>query len=163
MPWIYFSALPIHLSMLFYLFSAWRWGWAIYFRGHMSFEHREHWCPLVWDLFSGQLWQWRPNTLKEERALPLCRCSYPVVVLVCLLKKYFLLSYHSVYVPLRRRKAVETNATVHGSVLRRNVLKGISAQIVSAAVRGKILYSLLHNAVLHKLCWNMLCIWWLHI
>ncbi|XP_016355741.1 vacuolar protein sorting-associated protein 8 homolog isoform X1 [Sinocyclocheilus anshuiensis] len=33
----------------------------------------------------------------------------------------------------RRRKAVETNATVHGSVLRRNVLKGISAQIVSAA------------------------------
>uniref|UniRef100_A0A672NK14 RING-type domain-containing protein n=1 Tax=Sinocyclocheilus grahami TaxID=75366 RepID=A0A672NK14_SINGR len=39
----------------------------------------------------------------------------------------------SVYVHLRRRKAVETNATVHGSVLRRNVLKGISAQIVSAA------------------------------
>ncbi|RXN02836.1 vacuolar sorting-associated 8-like protein [Labeo rohita] len=34
---------------------------------------------------------------------------------------------------LRRRKAVETNTTVHGSVLRRNVLKGISAQIVSAA------------------------------
>ncbi|KAK3511150.1 hypothetical protein QTP70_032158 [Hemibagrus guttatus] len=33
----------------------------------------------------------------------------------------------------RRRKAVETNATVHGSVLRHNVLKGISAQIVSAA------------------------------
>ncbi|XP_058614433.1 vacuolar protein sorting-associated protein 8 homolog [Onychostoma macrolepis] len=33
----------------------------------------------------------------------------------------------------RRRKAVETTATVHGSVLRRNVLKGISAQIVSAA------------------------------
>ncbi|XP_042612882.1 vacuolar protein sorting-associated protein 8 homolog isoform X3 [Cyprinus carpio] len=33
----------------------------------------------------------------------------------------------------RRRKAVEMNATVHGSVLRRNVLKGISAQIVSAA------------------------------
>ncbi|XP_016132578.1 vacuolar protein sorting-associated protein 8 homolog [Sinocyclocheilus grahami] len=33
----------------------------------------------------------------------------------------------------RRRKAVETNATVHGSVLRRNLLKGISAQIVSAA------------------------------
>ncbi|MCJ8748031.1 hypothetical protein PDJAM_G00160220 [Pangasius djambal] len=32
-----------------------------------------------------------------------------------------------------RRKAVETNATVHGSVLRHNVLKGISAQIVSAA------------------------------
>ncbi|KAI2668446.1 hypothetical protein H4Q32_005170 [Labeo rohita] len=32
-----------------------------------------------------------------------------------------------------RRKAVETNTTVHGSVLRRNVLKGISAQIVSAA------------------------------
>uniref|UniRef100_A0A671SYR3 Vacuolar protein sorting-associated protein 8 homolog n=1 Tax=Sinocyclocheilus anshuiensis TaxID=1608454 RepID=A0A671SYR3_9TELE len=30
---------------------------------------------------------------------------------------------------------LETNATVHGSVLRRNVLKGISAQIVSAAVR----------------------------
>uniref|UniRef100_A0A672RZB2 Vacuolar protein sorting-associated protein 8 homolog n=1 Tax=Sinocyclocheilus grahami TaxID=75366 RepID=A0A672RZB2_SINGR len=28
---------------------------------------------------------------------------------------------------------VETNATVHGSVLRRNLLKGISAQIVSAA------------------------------
>uniref|UniRef100_A0A8C1MLU3 VPS8 subunit of CORVET complex n=1 Tax=Cyprinus carpio TaxID=7962 RepID=A0A8C1MLU3_CYPCA len=28
---------------------------------------------------------------------------------------------------------VETNATVHGSVLRRNVLKGISAQMVSAA------------------------------
>uniref|UniRef100_A0A672RZQ8 Vacuolar protein sorting-associated protein 8 homolog n=1 Tax=Sinocyclocheilus grahami TaxID=75366 RepID=A0A672RZQ8_SINGR len=39
----------------------------------------------------------------------------------------------SVYVHLRRRKAVETNATVHGSVLRRNLLKGISAQIVSAA------------------------------
>uniref|UniRef100_A0A9J7XKN6 VPS8 subunit of CORVET complex n=1 Tax=Cyprinus carpio carpio TaxID=630221 RepID=A0A9J7XKN6_CYPCA len=39
----------------------------------------------------------------------------------------------SVYVHLRRRKAVEMNATVHGSVLRRNVLKGISAQIVSAA------------------------------
>uniref|UniRef100_A0A8C2PQJ2 VPS8 subunit of CORVET complex n=1 Tax=Cyprinus carpio TaxID=7962 RepID=A0A8C2PQJ2_CYPCA len=39
----------------------------------------------------------------------------------------------SVYVHLRRRKAVETNATVHGSVLRRNVLKGISAQMVSAA------------------------------
>ncbi|XP_051558427.1 vacuolar protein sorting-associated protein 8 homolog isoform X3 [Myxocyprinus asiaticus] len=33
----------------------------------------------------------------------------------------------------RRRKAMETNATVHGSVLRCNVLKGISAQIVSAA------------------------------
>ncbi|GAA6093634.1 vacuolar protein sorting-associated protein 8 homolog isoform X4 [Tachysurus ichikawai] len=33
----------------------------------------------------------------------------------------------------RRRKAVETNATVHGSVLRHNVLKGISAQLVSAA------------------------------
>lgn len=33
----------------------------------------------------------------------------------------------------RRRKAVETNATVHGSVLRRSLLKGISAQIVSAA------------------------------
>lgn len=33
----------------------------------------------------------------------------------------------------RRRKAMETNATVHGSVLRRSVLKGISAQIVSAA------------------------------
>ncbi|TRY92741.1 hypothetical protein DNTS_024828 [Danionella cerebrum] len=32
-----------------------------------------------------------------------------------------------------RRKAVEMNATVHGSVLRRDVLKGISAQIVSAA------------------------------
>uniref|UniRef100_A0A8C1T5L1 VPS8 subunit of CORVET complex n=1 Tax=Cyprinus carpio TaxID=7962 RepID=A0A8C1T5L1_CYPCA len=30
---------------------------------------------------------------------------------------------------------LEMNATVHGSVLRRNVLKGISAQIVSAAVR----------------------------
>ncbi|XP_053532387.1 vacuolar protein sorting-associated protein 8 homolog isoform X5 [Ictalurus punctatus] len=33
----------------------------------------------------------------------------------------------------RRRKAVETNATIHGSVLRHNVLKGISAQIISAA------------------------------
>ncbi|XP_047659087.1 vacuolar protein sorting-associated protein 8 homolog isoform X3 [Tachysurus fulvidraco] len=33
----------------------------------------------------------------------------------------------------RRRKAVETNATVHGSVLKHNVLKGISAQLVSAA------------------------------
>uniref|UniRef100_A0AAR2LBX3 Vacuolar protein sorting-associated protein 8 homolog n=1 Tax=Pygocentrus nattereri TaxID=42514 RepID=A0AAR2LBX3_PYGNA len=33
----------------------------------------------------------------------------------------------------RRRKAVETNATVHGSVLKHSVLKGISAQIVSAA------------------------------
>ncbi|KAM9454212.1 vacuolar protein sorting-associated protein 8 homolog [Clarias gariepinus] len=33
----------------------------------------------------------------------------------------------------RRRKAVETNVTIHGSVLRHSVLKGISAQIVSAA------------------------------
>ncbi|KAI1898316.1 hypothetical protein AGOR_G00071070 [Albula goreensis] len=33
----------------------------------------------------------------------------------------------------RRRKAVETNVTVHGSVLRHSTLKGISAQIVSAA------------------------------
>uniref|UniRef100_A0A3B1JZB1 VPS8 subunit of CORVET complex n=1 Tax=Astyanax mexicanus TaxID=7994 RepID=A0A3B1JZB1_ASTMX len=33
----------------------------------------------------------------------------------------------------RRRRAVETTATVHGSVLRHSVLKGISAQIVSAA------------------------------
>ncbi|XP_036401275.1 LOW QUALITY PROTEIN: vacuolar protein sorting-associated protein 8 homolog [Megalops cyprinoides] len=33
----------------------------------------------------------------------------------------------------RRRKAVETNALVHGSVLKHNVLKGISAQMVSAA------------------------------
>jgi len=38
---------------------------------------------------------------------------------------------------------VETNATVHGSVLRRSVLKGISAQIVSAAVRVIILNLLL--------------------
>uniref|UniRef100_A0A4W4F5G2 RING-type domain-containing protein n=1 Tax=Electrophorus electricus TaxID=8005 RepID=A0A4W4F5G2_ELEEL len=34
----------------------------------------------------------------------------------------------------RRRKAIETNATVHGSVLRHSTLKGVSAQIVSAAV-----------------------------
>ncbi|XP_062867008.1 vacuolar protein sorting-associated protein 8 homolog isoform X2 [Trichomycterus rosablanca] len=33
----------------------------------------------------------------------------------------------------RRRKPIETNTTVHGSVLRHSVLKGISAQIVSAA------------------------------
>lgn len=33
----------------------------------------------------------------------------------------------------RRRRIIETNATVHGSVLRHSVLKGISAQIVSAA------------------------------
>ncbi|XP_035390736.1 vacuolar protein sorting-associated protein 8 homolog isoform X2 [Electrophorus electricus] len=32
-----------------------------------------------------------------------------------------------------RRKAIETNATVHGSVLRHSTLKGVSAQIVSAA------------------------------
>uniref|UniRef100_A0A9J7Y8S6 VPS8 subunit of CORVET complex n=1 Tax=Cyprinus carpio carpio TaxID=630221 RepID=A0A9J7Y8S6_CYPCA len=38
---------------------------------------------------------------------------------------------------------LETNATVHGSVLRRNVLKGISAQMVSAAVRPIILHLLL--------------------
>lgn len=38
---------------------------------------------------------------------------------------------------------METNATVHGSVLRRNVLKGISAQIVSAAVRPITLHLLL--------------------
>lgn len=37
---------------------------------------------------------------------------------------------------------METNATVHGSVLRRSVLKGISAQIVSAAVRAIILHLL---------------------
>jgi len=48
-------------------FLAWRWGRAIYSGGYVSFEHREHWCPLLWDLFSGQLWQWRPHTLKEER------------------------------------------------------------------------------------------------
>uniref|UniRef100_A0A4W4F5V2 RING-type domain-containing protein n=1 Tax=Electrophorus electricus TaxID=8005 RepID=A0A4W4F5V2_ELEEL len=35
---------------------------------------------------------------------------------------------------LKRRKAIETNATVHGSVLRHSTLKGVSAQIVSAAV-----------------------------
>lgn len=34
----------------------------------------------------------------------------------------------------RKRKAAETNVTVHGSVLRHSALKGISAQIVSAAV-----------------------------
>ncbi|XP_045063331.1 vacuolar protein sorting-associated protein 8 homolog isoform X3 [Coregonus clupeaformis] len=33
----------------------------------------------------------------------------------------------------RKRKTVELNATVHGSVLRHSILKGISAQIVSAA------------------------------
>ncbi|XP_063067910.1 vacuolar protein sorting-associated protein 8 homolog [Engraulis encrasicolus] len=33
----------------------------------------------------------------------------------------------------RRKKTVEMNANVHGSVLRHNILKGISAQIVSAA------------------------------
>ncbi|XP_062303689.1 vacuolar protein sorting-associated protein 8 homolog isoform X2 [Osmerus eperlanus] len=35
----------------------------------------------------------------------------------------------------RKRKTVELNATVHGSVLRHSILKGISAQIVSAADR----------------------------
>uniref|UniRef100_A0A8C5CMA9 VPS8 subunit of CORVET complex n=1 Tax=Gadus morhua TaxID=8049 RepID=A0A8C5CMA9_GADMO len=35
---------------------------------------------------------------------------------------------------LKRKKTVEMNASVHGSVLRHSLLKGISAQIVSAAV-----------------------------
>ncbi|CDR00280.1 unnamed protein product, partial [Oncorhynchus mykiss] len=34
----------------------------------------------------------------------------------------------------RKRKTVELSTTVHGSVLRHSILKGISAQIVSAAV-----------------------------
>uniref|UniRef100_A0A8D0A3F3 VPS8 subunit of CORVET complex n=1 Tax=Sander lucioperca TaxID=283035 RepID=A0A8D0A3F3_SANLU len=36
---------------------------------------------------------------------------------------------------LKRRRTMDLNATVHGSVLRHSLLKGISAQIVSAAVR----------------------------
>ena len=35
----------------------------------------------------------------------------------------------------RKRRTVDLNPTVHGSVLRHSLLKGISAQIVSAAVR----------------------------
>ncbi|XP_045898371.1 vacuolar protein sorting-associated protein 8 homolog, partial [Micropterus dolomieu] len=35
----------------------------------------------------------------------------------------------------RKRRTVDPNATVHGSVVRHSLLKGISAQIVSAAVR----------------------------
>lgn len=35
----------------------------------------------------------------------------------------------------RKKKKGDVNATVHGSVLRHGLLKGISAQIVSAAVR----------------------------
>lgn len=65
----------------------------------------------------------------------LCRACKDAVFFWCMFFdwiKYFLNVY------FRRRKALETNATEHGSVLRHSVLKGISAQIVSAAVRATV-------------------------
>uniref|UniRef100_A0A4W6F917 VPS8 subunit of CORVET complex n=1 Tax=Lates calcarifer TaxID=8187 RepID=A0A4W6F917_LATCA len=41
----------------------------------------------------------------------------------------------------RKKRTVDLNATVHGSVLRHSLLKGISAQIVSAAVRHTHTYT----------------------
>uniref|UniRef100_A0AAY4B0D7 RING-type domain-containing protein n=1 Tax=Denticeps clupeoides TaxID=299321 RepID=A0AAY4B0D7_9TELE len=39
----------------------------------------------------------------------------------------------------RRKRPMETNSTVHGSVLRHSILKGISAQIVSAATVSNVI------------------------
>lgn len=46
--------------------------------------------------------------------------------------RYWTVSF--VFCLFRRRRTVDANTSVHGSVLRRSLLKGISAQIVSAAV-----------------------------
>uniref|UniRef100_A0A8C7KG53 VPS8 subunit of CORVET complex n=1 Tax=Oncorhynchus kisutch TaxID=8019 RepID=A0A8C7KG53_ONCKI len=48
----------------------------------------------------------------------------------------------------RKRKTVELSTTVHGSVLRHSILKGISAQIVSAAVIKYLLLGTSHGLAL---------------
>lgn len=38
------------------------WGRTICVGRHLHAKHRQHGCSLLWHLFTGQLWQWRPST-----------------------------------------------------------------------------------------------------